>query len=134
MVEYILDDTPKTPFVIKHIGTVSIILATLVGVVAGVCFWSSIDYDKKVVFIMALLIMPQRIKYILEDTPRTPIVERCFAALSIVVPILIGVVVGVHCCSRIDADKKFSFVMGMVVGTLFLIERFLAAVRNYLDV
>lgn len=57
MVEYILDDTPKTPFVIKHIGTVSIILATLVGVVAGVCFWSSIDYDKKVVFIMALLVM-----------------------------------------------------------------------------
>lgn len=57
MSKYILDDTPKTPFVIKHIGTVSIILATLVGVVVGVCFWSSIEEEKKVVFIMALLIM-----------------------------------------------------------------------------
>lgn len=57
MSKYILDDTPKTPFVIKHIGTVSITLATLVGVVVGVCFWSSIEEEKKVVFIMALLIM-----------------------------------------------------------------------------
>lgn len=57
MSKYILDDTPKTPFAIKHIGTVSIILATLVGVVVGVCFWSSIEEEKKVVFIMALLIM-----------------------------------------------------------------------------
>lgn len=57
MSKYILDDTPKTPFVIKHIGTVSIILVTLVGVVVGVCFWSSIEEEKKVVFIMALLIM-----------------------------------------------------------------------------
>lgn len=78
--------------------------------------------------------MPQRIKYILEEVPKTPIVERFFAILSIVVPILIGVVVGVHFWDSIDADKKFPFVMGMVVGTLFLIERFLAAVCNYLEV
>ena len=42
-----------------------------------------------------------------------------FTILSIVVPILIGVVVGVHFWDSIDADKKFPFVMGMVVGTLF---------------
>lgn len=78
--------------------------------------------------------MPQRIKYILEEVPKTPIVERFFAILSIVVPILIGIVVGVHFWDSIDADKKFPFVMGMVVGTLFLIERFLAAVCNYLEV
>lgn len=57
MVEYILDDTPKTPFAIKHIEMVSIILSVLVGVVVGVCFWGSIDYDKKVVFVMALIVM-----------------------------------------------------------------------------
>lgn len=57
MVEYLLDDTPKTPFLIKHIEEVSIILAILVAVVVGVCFWSSIDYDKKVVFVMALIVM-----------------------------------------------------------------------------
>lgn len=78
--------------------------------------------------------MPQRIKYILEEVPKTPIVERFFAILSIVVPILIGIVVGVHFWDSIDADKKFPFVMGMVVGTLFLMERFLAAVCNYLEV
>lgn len=78
--------------------------------------------------------MSQRIKYILEEVPKTPIVERFFAILSIVVPILIGIVVGVHFWDSIDADKKFPFVMGMVVGTLFLIERFLAAVCNYLEV
>lgn len=55
MTKYILET--KTPFVIKHIGTVSIILATVVAVVVGVCFWSSIEDEKKVVFIMALLIM-----------------------------------------------------------------------------
>ena len=47
--------------------------------------------------------MTHKIKYILEDTPRTPIVERCFTILSIVVPILIGVVVGVHFWDSIDA-------------------------------
>lgn len=78
--------------------------------------------------------MSQRIKYILEEVPKTPIVERFFAILSIVVPILIGIVVGAHFWDSIDADKKFPFVMGMVVGTLFLIERFLAAVCNYLEV
>lgn len=78
--------------------------------------------------------MSQRIKYILEEVPKTPIVERFFAILSIVVPILIGIVVGVHFWDSIDADRKFPFVMGMVVGTLFLIERFLAAVCNYLEV
>lgn len=57
MVEYILDDTPKTPFLIKHVEEVSITLAILVVVVVGVCFWSSIDYDKKVVFVMALIVM-----------------------------------------------------------------------------
>lgn len=57
MSKYILDDTPKTPFAIKHIGTVSIILATVVAVVVGVCFWSSIEEEKKVVFIMALIVM-----------------------------------------------------------------------------
>ena len=78
--------------------------------------------------------MPHKIEYILEDTPKTPIVERCFAILSIVVPILIGIVVGVHFWDSIDADKKFPFVMGVTVGTMFLIERFLAATCNYLDV
>lgn len=57
MVEYTLDDTPKTPFLIKHVEEVSITLAILVAVVVGVCFWSSIDYDKKVVFVMALIVM-----------------------------------------------------------------------------
>jgi hypothetical protein len=57
MSKYILDDTPRTPFAIKHIEEVSITLAILVAVVVGVCFWSSIDYDKKVVFVMALIVM-----------------------------------------------------------------------------
>ena len=57
MVKYILDDTPKTPFVIKHIEMVSIILSILVSVVVGVCFWDSIDADKKVPFVMALTVM-----------------------------------------------------------------------------
>ena len=57
MAKYLLDDRPKTRFAIKHIGTASIILATLVGVVVGVCFWSSIEEEKKVVFIMALLVL-----------------------------------------------------------------------------
>jgi len=78
--------------------------------------------------------MTRKIKYILEEVPKTPIVERCFVVLSIVVPILIGVVVGVHFWDSIDADKKFPFVMGVTVGTMFLIERFLAAVCNYLDI
>lgn len=54
MVEYILDDTPKTPFAIKHIEMVSIILSVLVGVVVGVCFWDSVG-EEKVAFIMALV-------------------------------------------------------------------------------
>lgn len=78
--------------------------------------------------------MGQRIKYTLEDVPKAPIVETCFAILSIIVPILIGIVVGVHFWNDIDADKKFPFVMGVVVGTMFLIERFLAATSSYLDV
>lgn len=78
--------------------------------------------------------MTHKIKYILEDTPRTPIVDRCFVILSIVVPILIGIVVGVHFWDSIDADKKFPFVMGVTVGTMFLMERTLAAVCNYLDI
>lgn len=57
MSKYILDDTPKTPFVIKHIEMVSIILSVFVGVVVGVCFWDSVDSDKKVVFVMALIVM-----------------------------------------------------------------------------
>lgn len=36
MTKYILET--KTPFAIKHIGTVSIILATLVGMVVGTLF------------------------------------------------------------------------------------------------
>ena len=55
MTKYILET--KTPFAIKHIETVSIILATVVAVVVGVCFWSSIEDEKKVVFIMALIVM-----------------------------------------------------------------------------
>nr|DAY40323.1 MAG TPA: hypothetical protein [Caudoviricetes sp.] len=57
MSKYILDDTPKTPFAIKHIEMVSIILSVLVGVVVGVCFWDNVDDDKKVVFAMALIVM-----------------------------------------------------------------------------
>lgn len=57
MVEYLLEDRPKTPFLIKHVEEVSITLAILVAVVVGVCFLSSIDYDKKVVFVMALIVM-----------------------------------------------------------------------------
>lgn len=57
MSKYILDDTPKTPFVIKHIEEVSITLAILVAIVVGVCFWSSIEEEKKVVFVMALIVM-----------------------------------------------------------------------------
>lgn len=78
--------------------------------------------------------MTHKIKYILEDVSNTRIVERCFAILSIVVPILIGIVVGVHFWDSIDADKKFPFVMGVVIGTVFLIERFLAATCSYLEV
>ena len=78
--------------------------------------------------------MIPKIKYILEDTPKTPIVDTCFVVLAIVVPILIGIVVGVHFWDSVDADKKFPFVMGMVVGTMFLMERFLAAVCNYFDI
>nr|DAY40322.1 MAG TPA: protein of unknown function (DUF4407) [Caudoviricetes sp.] len=78
--------------------------------------------------------MTPKIKYILEDTPKTPIVDTCFVVLAIVVPILIGVLVGAHFWDSIDADKKFAFVMGVTVGTMFLIERFLAAVCNYLDI
>lgn len=57
MSKYILDDTSKTPFLIKHIEEVSITLAILVAIVVGVCFWSSIEEEKKVVFIMALIVM-----------------------------------------------------------------------------
>lgn len=57
MSKYILDDTPKTPFLINHIEEVSITLAILVAVVVGVCFWSSIEEEKKVVFVMALIVM-----------------------------------------------------------------------------
>lgn len=57
MSKYILDDTPKTPFLINHIEEVCITLAILVGVVVGVCFWSSIEEDKKVVFVMELIVM-----------------------------------------------------------------------------
>lgn len=78
--------------------------------------------------------MTPKIKYILEDTPKTPIVDACFVVLAIVVPILIGVLVGVHFWDSIDADKKFRFVMGVTAGTMFLIERFLAATCNYLDI
>lgn len=78
--------------------------------------------------------MTHKIKYILEEVPKTPIVERFFVVLSIVVPILIGIVVGVHFWDSIDADKKFPFVMGVVAGTMFLMERFLAAVCNYFDI
>lgn len=78
--------------------------------------------------------MTRKIKYILEEVSKTPIVERCFVVLSIVVPILIGIVVGVHFWNSIDADMKFPFVMGVTVGTMFLIERFLAATCNYLGV
>lgn len=38
MSKYILDDTPKTPFAIKHIEMVSIILSVLVGVTVGTMF------------------------------------------------------------------------------------------------
>ena len=78
--------------------------------------------------------MGQKVKYTLEEVPKTPIVDRCFVILSIVVPILIGIVVGVHFWDSIDADKKFPFVMGVTVGTMFLMERTLVAVCNYLDI
>lgn len=55
MTKYILET--KTPFAIKHIEEVSITLAILVAIVVGVCFWSSIEEEKKVVFIMALIVM-----------------------------------------------------------------------------
>ena len=57
MSKYILEEVPKTPFLIKHIEEVSIILGILVAIVVGVCFWDSIDNDKKVVFVMALIVM-----------------------------------------------------------------------------
>lgn len=78
--------------------------------------------------------MTQRIKYILEEVPKTPIVGRCFAILSILVPILIGVVVGVHFWDSIDADLKFPFVIALVTGTIFLTERFLAAACFFIEV
>lgn len=78
--------------------------------------------------------MTPKIKYILEDTPKTPIVDTCFVVLAIIVPILIGVLVGAHFWDSIDVDKKFPFVMGVTVGTMFLMERTLAAVCNYLDI
>lgn len=55
MVEYILDDTPKTPFLIKHYVVIYYLLVILVGVVVGVCFWDNVDDDKKVPLILGIL-------------------------------------------------------------------------------
>ena len=40
MVEYILDDTPKTPFLIKHYVVIYYLLVILVGLVTTTCFWT----------------------------------------------------------------------------------------------
>ena len=74
------------------------------------------------------------VEYLLEDRPKTPFLIKHVEEVSITLAILVAVVVGVHFWDSIDADKKFPFVMGVTAGTMFLIERFLAATCNYLDV
>jgi hypothetical protein len=55
MVEYILDDTPKTPFLIKHYVVIYYLLVILVGLVTTTCFWNHVEDDKKVPLILGIL-------------------------------------------------------------------------------
>lgn len=55
MVEYLLDDTPKTTFLIKHYGAIYYILNVFVVLVAATCFWGYVEYDNKVPLVLGIL-------------------------------------------------------------------------------
>lgn len=55
MVEYLLEDRPNTPFLIKHYVAIYYITNVLVGLVAATCFWKYVEGDKKVPLVLGIL-------------------------------------------------------------------------------
>lgn len=53
MSKYILEDLQPNPT--RYSGVIVIIIPILIGIVFGICLWDSIEEEKKVAFIMALV-------------------------------------------------------------------------------
>ena len=53
MSKYILEDLQPNPT--RYSGVIVIIIPILIGIVFGICLWDSVEEEKKVAFIMALV-------------------------------------------------------------------------------
>lgn len=54
-IKYILEHPQPNPNPTRYFGVIVIIIPILIGVVFGICAWDSVEEEKKVAFIMALV-------------------------------------------------------------------------------
>lgn len=55
MVEYLLEDRPKTHFLIKYYGAIYYILNVFVVLVTAACFWGYVEDDNKAPLVLGIL-------------------------------------------------------------------------------